>query len=978
MKSRKSFSGGFPRHVLAAVGAALIAGAAAAQAASVVAYWDFEKVEADGVSVKAKMGTYTGTLTDAAILADNGGGRPGKGLDVSVANKGYMLLEATGDDNPMNKAAVDDQVTVVVWQKNNANINSSTFWAVADSQARGWQFHVPWSDGTIYFDTVGCCAANQRLSQNVEAKIPGFDWTAWHHYAFVKDKDYKAIYVDGQLLLDGTGFDPLTPDFNALYIGAASDKGSPDGIIDDFAIYKGALTPTEIQQLAGGASPGGGIKDADADGMPDDWETQYAACCGLNPNDAKDAALDCNSNGRTNLDEYKAGTNPCDNTKPTIVSAAASATFDTVTITFSKALDPVTAGAIANYSISPSLAVTAAAVKSKTVTLTTAKQTPGATAYTVTVNNVKDVNNWPVAADSKVVFYSYIMAKDGALKFSYWGGIPGGLDALYGDARYPATPDMVGGVFSFNSRDIFPDDTHENYGASMEGYLTPTESGSYRFFIYSDDASQLFLSTDDKEANLLQIAEETGCCNYFTEPDSPRTSEPIALVAGKKYFIRLVYKEGGGGDYGQVAWRKEGDKTPAGSLLPIPGKYLSSAVDLPAPPDGGFTLNPVATANNVSPIAPIRIVHRDGKTPWAADKVSMKLNGAAVTPTFTKDGLMATIEYLPPALYPSKSVQTVALTYPDPSGAPTTLEYSFTVTTYSGPAKDKVASYPALIMGSAVYTADAGGASGKAGDYGMDLTVKGGPVQVIDSKFMQALNAATAGDELSVSMWIKKYDIADSSAFYFTSPTQARVYQAHVPWSNSRVYFDTAGCCDATTQRIDEDIAIFPGYSGDATWWNSWHLFVFTKKADQKNVYIDGSLFLNGSSSGLLSTDINQLNIGADNSTTGGKMHAVVDDFAVYGKELTAANITALKSGTKPSDLTGTGLIGWWDFNDATAAAPPTITVGVIAGKPSITYTGTLQSSATVNGAYTDVTGATSPYTVDTAKAAQSYYRARQ
>src|SRR5205085_881294 len=117
---------------------------------------------------------------------------------------------------------------------------------------------------------------------------------------------------------------------------------------------------------------------------------------------------------------------------------------------------------------------------------------------------------------------------------------------------------------------------------------------------YSDDASQLFLSSDDKEANLVQIAEETGCCNNFTEPDSARTSEPIALTANKKYFVRLIYKEGGGGDYGQVAWRKEGDTTPAATLNPIPGKFLSSAVDLPLPAQGVFSVRtPGANAKNV-------------------------------------------------------------------------------------------------------------------------------------------------------------------------------------------------------------------------------------------------------------------------------------------------------------------------------------------------------------------------------------------
>lgn len=49
----------------------------------------------------------------------------------------------------------------------------------------------------------------------------------------------------------------------------------------------------------------GRAPDADKDGLPDWWENLY----GLNPNVA-DAHLDSDSDGRTNLEEYNAGTNP--------------------------------------------------------------------------------------------------------------------------------------------------------------------------------------------------------------------------------------------------------------------------------------------------------------------------------------------------------------------------------------------------------------------------------------------------------------------------------------------------------------------------------------------------------------------------------------------------------------------------------------------------------------------------------------------
>ena len=45
------------------------------------------------------------------------------------------------------------------------------------------------------------------------------------------------------------------------------------------------------------------------------------------------------------------------------------------------------------------------------------------------------------------------------------------------------------------------------------------------------------------------------------------------------------------------------------------------------------------------------------------------------------------------------------------------------------------------------------------------------------------------------------------------------------------------------------------------------------------------------------------------------------------------------------------------------SAPPPTIAVATVAGKASITFTGRLQSSATVDGTYTDVQNATNPYT---------------
>jgi hypothetical protein len=81
-----------------------------------------------------------------------------------------------------------------------------------------------------------------------------------------------------------------------------------------------------------------------------------------------------------------------------------------------------------------------------------------------------------------------------ALLVEYWMNINGtDPNAILNDPRYPTNPTgrgLVTGQFTQNTRNA------DNYGQRIRGYIVPPTTGNYIFYIASDDASRLFLSTD--------------------------------------------------------------------------------------------------------------------------------------------------------------------------------------------------------------------------------------------------------------------------------------------------------------------------------------------------------------------------------------------------------------------------------------------------------------------------------------------------
>lgn len=278
--------------------------------AELIASWDFND-SANGATAVDSVSGITGAISNAGRTG-SGGGRTGVAGDYGfdVAGTGTALVTNTV---AINEAATLDSISISFWQKNNGTPNSSSFWFTSPGSSggeRGLQAHVPWSNGVIYFDTAGCCDGPQRINANPTG-FNGFAWNDghWHHYTFVKNGAEKQIYIDGALFLSGANAAPLLADITALNIGSANGGGNPaNAIIDDFAIFKGALSHVDAARLASGFKPhelGGDMgPDSDLDGLRDNWE--LANFGDLNSNASGDADGDGVSNG----DEFDEGTNP--------------------------------------------------------------------------------------------------------------------------------------------------------------------------------------------------------------------------------------------------------------------------------------------------------------------------------------------------------------------------------------------------------------------------------------------------------------------------------------------------------------------------------------------------------------------------------------------------------------------------------------------------------------------------------------------
>lgn len=127
---------------------------------------------------------------------------------------------------------------------------------------------------------------------------------------------------------------------------------------------------------------------------------------------------------------------------------------------------------------------------------------------------------------------------------------------------YPTIPSVAGFPFAPATSEIVPSfqtrtTNQPDYVDRFRGYVVPPQTGTYRFWITTDDSSELWLSDNDDPTRARKIASVP----TWTEDDEwsrfpSQRSQPVELQAGQRYYIEVLHEQADGADHLTVAWER--------------------------------------------------------------------------------------------------------------------------------------------------------------------------------------------------------------------------------------------------------------------------------------------------------------------------------------------------------------------------------------------------------------------------------------
>lgn len=262
-----------------------------------------------------------------------------------------------------------------------------------------------------------------------------------------------------------------------------------------------------------------------------------------------------------------------DTNAPQVSRITADVSMNQVWLFFSEPVRAAQAENMNNYVFNPPVGIQSATLSAdgRRLQIRTEPLAQGQQYSLMVVEGIPDrayYTNW-LAGGTELSFFGWVPSRGFLAAQRYFGISGNDVASLVNSPNYPNAWDELFYVNSAQTVQSAPN--KDNYGGRLIGWLRPTESGFYTFFIRGDDGTELRLGTTDDFATLSTIAQQASANQPFTSGQSVS----MYLDGGQRYALEALWKEGTGGDYVQVAWQPPSGTGP----VIIPAEALETLAD---------------------------------------------------------------------------------------------------------------------------------------------------------------------------------------------------------------------------------------------------------------------------------------------------------------------------------------------------------------------------------------------------------------
>jgi hypothetical protein len=201
-------------------------------------------------------------------------------------------------------------------------------------------------------------------------------------------------------------------------------------------------------------------------------------------------------------------------------------------------------------------------INTSTGLITGSPNTAGTWAITLTATNA--VGSGSAVLNLEIISTGAMITRD------VWTGLPG---TAVSSIPLDTNPTTTGNISTLEG----PQNSADDYGARIRGYITAPLTGVYKFFIAASDTAELWISDDDDPVNIFKRAQVLAPTNFreWTNVNAGKSSL-LQLFAGRRYYVEVRHKAGVGADHVSVGWLKPGEGLPNPAAATAPSEVVPS------------------------------------------------------------------------------------------------------------------------------------------------------------------------------------------------------------------------------------------------------------------------------------------------------------------------------------------------------------------------------------------------------------------